>query len=358
MKVAYLLTWSGDDKTGVFKKVADQAAAWNEIGVEVGLFLATTRESELAWRQLPQTRHVEVFGNGLKAAWIQRPLMRKLQAWKPDITYVRTTPRQFVISGELRKLPHVIEIQTDDMTEARGLSIPRYVVNRFTRHPCLQGALGMVFTSRELSERASYRQFTNNRIVIANGIDLSRIELLAPVRDLRRPLRFAFMGLPGSPWHGLDQVIALARIRPEWSFDLIGPSSVDRTWPLNVRAHGELKSGEYRRILAQADAAVSTLAWFRSGMQEGSPLKSREYLALGLPVIGSYIDTDLPNGSDFYLRIPNRNGATVDCVNEIEEFTRSWKGRRVNRSDIQVLDQLGKEQRRLAFFRELLESIA
>lgn len=355
MKIAYLLTWSGDDRTGVFKKVADQVATWERLGVEAAIFIATTPSAITAWSQVRQVQHVEVFRNGLEAGWIQLPLMRALKAWRPDITYVRTSPRHFVISRQLRGVSHVIEIQTDDISESRGLSRFRQATTLATRRACLQRASGMVFASQELSEGASYRGFTARRTVIANGIDLSRIEPLPAGQGKGQGLRFAFMGLPGLSWHGLDQVIALARLRPAWSFDIIGPRAADMSWPVNVRAHGEMTADEYRPLLSQADAAISTLAWFRNGMNEGSPLKSREYLALGLPVIGAYLDTDLPTGAEFYLRIPNQDGATVDHVDDIERFAHSWQGRRIDRTAIQMLDQEIKEKKRLTFLRALVE---
>ena len=354
MKIAYLLTWSGDERTGVFKKVADQVATWDRLGAEVALFVATTPSARKSWSEAGPDGHIEVYRNALEAIWIQRPLVRKLQAWKPDITYVRTTPRHAVVSRQLNKLPYAVEIQTDDIAESRGLSVPRHVTTLITRRACLSGAREMVFASRELSERASYAGFSASRIVLANGIDLSRIEPLPPIEKRERSLRFAFMGLPGSPWHGLDQVIALAEVRPSWIFDIIGPGADEMSWPLNVRAHGELTTDEYRPILSEADAAFSTLAWFRNGMHEGSPLKSREYFALGLPVIGGYLDTDLPDGADFYLRIPNHEGATVDRADDIEEFAKTWRGRRIDRDAIRMLDQKVKERERLDFLQTLI----
>ena len=355
VKIAYLLTWSGDERTGVFKKVADQVASWDQLGAEVALFVATTPSARKSWSKAGPARHIEVYRNALEAIWIQRPLLRALQAWKPDITYVRTTSRHAIVSRQINNLPYAVEIQTDDIAESRGLSVLRHVTTLVTRRACLNGARGMVFASRELSERASYQGFSASRIVLANGIDLSRIKPLPPIEGRERSLRFAFMGLAGLPWHGLDQVIQLAGIRPSWIFDIIGPGADEMSWPPNVHAHGELTADEYRPILAQADAAISTLAWFRNGMHEGSPLKSREYFALGLPVIGGYLDTDLPDGADFYLRIPNREGAAANRADDIETFAKSWKGRRINREAIQMLDQQAKERRRLDFLQTLIE---
>ena len=356
MKVAYLLTWSGDERTGVFKKVVDQVTTWDRLGAEVALFVATTPSAKKSWIEAGPVKHAELYRNPLQAIWIQRPLLRALKAWNPDITYVRTTPRHAAISRQLNKLPYAVEIQTDDIAESRGLSVPRHVTTLVTRRACLNGARGMVFASRELSERTSYQGFSASRTVIANGIDLSRVEPLPPIQERERSLRFAFMGLPGLPWHGLDQVIELAEVRPSWIFDIIGPGVDEMSWPQNVQAHGQLTVDDYRPILAQADAALSTLAWFRNGMHEGSPLKSREYFALGLPVIGGYLDTDLPDGADFYLRIPNREGATANRADDIEKFAKSWRGRRINRDAIHMLDQGAKERRRLDFLQTLIEN--
>lgn len=47
------------------------------------------------------------------------------------------------------------------------------------------------------------------------------------------------------------------------------------------------------------DLAISSLGFHRIGLIEGSPLKTREYAARGLPVVGSYTDTGILEGSKF-----------------------------------------------------------
>ena len=89
-------------------------------------------------------------------------------------------------------------------------------------------------------------------------------------------------------------------------------------------------------------------------MDEASPLKTREYLALGLPVVGGYRDTDLPVDSPVFLRVPNRAGAIVEAAAELEQFMSHWRGRRVTHEQIANLDTAVKESERLDF----LESCA
>jgi hypothetical protein len=89
-------------------------------------------------------------------------------------------------------------------------------------------------------------------------------------------------------------------------------------------------------------------------MTEASPLKSREYLALGLPIISRYEDTDFPEGRDFILRLPSDNRQLSDFASEIETFANNWKGRRVSRNEISNIDVNAKERSRLDFFYSLL----
>ena len=89
-------------------------------------------------------------------------------------------------------------------------------------------------------------------------------------------------------------------------------------------------------------------------MHEASPLKSREYLARGLPVIGAYEDTDIPEASPVYLRLPNQKGAIVNHITDVEAFIASWRGRRVQHSEIDYLDTSVKEAQRLEFLRQCI----
>lgn len=354
MRIAYLLTWSGGAASGVYKKVADQTAAWTSKGVDAGIFVATTSRAVGDWQALPQTRFLGAFETALSSVTVQRRVLAAARAWAPDLAYVRSTPRHAFAADHLRSLRRVVEIQTDDLAEARLLSTRRGLLARTTRRTCHGGAIGLVFVTHELAASPSYAMFTPNRIVIGNGIDLARVTALPPAPS-DGPPRLVFMGHPGTPWHGLDDVHALARARPDWEFDLVGPSASAASAPApNVHFHGELTSAEYLPILARADVGLGSLALYLNGMDEASPLKTREYLALGLPVVGGYRDTDLPDDSPVFLRVPNRAGAIVEHAGELEEFMARWRGRRVAHEQIANLDTAVKESERLRF----LESCA
>ena len=116
-----------------------------------------------------------------------------------------------------------------------------------------------------------------------------------------------------------------------------------------------MSSNHYQILLANSDVAVSSLAFHRVGMQEQSPLKSREYLAYGLPMVVPYIDTDLNDlKCDFLLNIPNREDNIQTHAEVIRDFAYRMRGRRVDRQMIMPIDQTRKETERLRFFEEII----
>ena len=162
------------------------------------------------------------------------------------------------------------------------------------------------------------------------------------------------------PWHGLDKIVKLAAVIPEWSFHLvgIGVEDVGGAIPSNVKTWGALLYTEYLPLLAEADCAIGTLALHRKEMQEASPLKTREYLAHGLPVISGCRDTDFMEGADFLLELPNTEDNILPNTARIRAFVESWRGRRVDREKVRHLDTGEKERTRLRFFNQIVSSHA
>ena len=144
---------------------------------------------------------------------------------------------------------------------------------------------------------------------------------------------------------------------PDIQIDVIGYDRLPRyqSLPTNITFHGYMSSNHYQILLANSDVAVSSLAFHRVGMQEQSPLKSREYLAYGLPMVVPYIDTDLNDlKCDFLLNIPNREDNIQTHAEVIRDFAYRMRGRRVDRQMIMPIDQTRKETERLRFFEEII----
>ena len=174
-----------------------------------------------------------------------------------------------------------------------------------------------------------------------NGIDLDVVQVLD---DHRRDeaIRIAFVCGTFNAWHGLDRLIDAVAAAPEevvagdFIIDLIGrlPDALrQRLEDLGerqrvFRVHGRLIGAAYRAALAEADIGLGSLALDRQNMQDGSTLKVREMLALGLPVYSGHRDSALPDSFPYYLARP-----AVD-LGEINRFALQAKA--LSREQVRV----------------------
>lgn len=129
---------------------------------------------------------------------------------------------------------------------------------------------------------------------IPNGADVEHFsEPAAPAAELdgvRRPIIGFVGGL--SEWVDLELVANVARQRPDWSFVLVGPASIDTSGVQscrNVRLLGPRRYADLPSYLATMD--VGLIPFKRNEVTyHADPIKVYEYLAAGLPVVA----TDMP----------------------------------------------------------------
>jgi glycosyltransferase involved in cell wall biosynthesis len=354
MKIAYLGQMADVSReTSIAKKIRDQLRAWSAAGHECHYFALARSES--AWAELAAVAPCTLLARG--PAWLRpfrsRRLCRSIEAWRPDLVYFRYAYHEAGLPASFSRLPAVAELNSDDTREyALTLGPAKALYHRLTRQRLLGSVAGFVPVTRELARLAA--PFAQPVEVVANGIDFSAIAPLPPPPADAAP-RLAFIGSPRTPWHGLERVAELARLFPDWGFDIIGDDRAN--WsvydaappPANLLLHGQLPRERYLPIVASATVALGTFGLYRKSMQEACPLKVREYLALGLPVIGACADTDIPDSADYYLRLPNDASPLAPHREAIAAFVERWQGCRVPRVSVAHLDVSVKETRRLAF---------
>ncbi|GAB4503738.1 MAG: hypothetical protein Fur0043_07300 [Anaerolineales bacterium] len=363
MRIASIsLHWPRTKDSGVGKKLARQIETWQAAGHEARLFMHTSRVTDLA--TLVPAEVIPYASAGTVTAELARSraarqLVEAVRAWHPDLIYLRLAMYVYPVHRLAEIAPLVGEANTNDLTQHEGLGKVYALYNRLTRGLLLRRLDGLVTVSRELAEAPAFARYRKPARVIANGIDLDNFTPL-PAPSNPTP-RLAFIANPGYLWHGVDKLVTLARLVPDIQVDIIGYDSLPvrqdkiSPYPENLHLHGYLSASEYRKILGNADAAVSSLALHRIGLEEASPLKSRECLALGLPLVLAYIDTDLRDlEADFLLRIPNKEDNIQTHAHAIRDFAYRMRGKRVDRALIAPLDQKVKERQRLEFFEEIV----
>jgi glycosyltransferase involved in cell wall biosynthesis len=352
--------WPRTLDSGVGKKLDRQIKIWQTGGHEARLFMHTSRYAsplELVPAEVIPYEPAGTLRTEFNRIAAAKRLLQAVQNYNPDVIYLRLAMYVYPVHLLANIAPLIGEANTNDLTQHEGLGKVYALYNRLTRGILLRRLHGLVAVSHELAESSAFTTYRKPTSVIANGIDLENFEPLpAPANSTPR---LAFIGNPGYPWHGVDKLVELAGLLPDVQLDVIGYEELPGSdeLPENLKLHGYLPEAEYKRILAGADAAISSLGLHRIGLEEASPLKSRECLAFGLPLILAYVDTNLHNlETDFLLRIPNKEDNIQSHGQAIRDFAYRMRGRRVDRSLITSIDQVAKEKERIRFFEEILSS--
>jgi hypothetical protein len=359
MRIASIsLHWPRTKDSGVGKKLDQQIRLWQAGEHDARLFMHTSRYaplSDLIPSEVIPYDLAGTLGTELNRARAARELVASVRKFKPDVIYLRLAMYVYPVHQLISIAPVVGEINTNDIEQHKELGTVLFLYNRLTRSILLKRASGLVSVSEELSKDALYAAYHKPMRVISNGINLSVFSPLDAPNN--QTPRMVFIGTPGYSWHGVDKLVELARAFPDLHVDIVGYDKLSeyKVLPSNLTLHGYLNADRYRKVMASCDLAISTLALHRKGMEEACPLKTRECLAYGLPMVLPYGDTDLKDlDVDFLLRIPNKEDNIQTNGQAIHDFAYRMRGRRVKRDLIASINQVDKEAERIRFFEEIV----
>jgi glycosyltransferase involved in cell wall biosynthesis len=358
MRIAYLGQMADVSReNGISKKIRIQTQAWNKAGHKVCYF--SVAASDRIWEGLGSLEtKVLVRGNLARRVVNSVTLAEKIRSWRPDVIYFRYGYHALGLKRLFGEFPTVAELNSDDRKEyPLTFSRAKLIYHLLTRSRILNATYGFVAVTHELCDR--FRGFSKKICVIANGISLKDFPEL-PITEAPGPQRLVFIADHINPWHGPERIVDLAHALPDFEIDVIGSSREDwhallrEPLPATILFHGKLSIDRYIPLLQRATAAIGTMALYKNKMEEACPLKVREYLAMGLPVVGGYKDTDINQNSDYFLRLPNSPGSLIEQKAKILEFLARWKGKRVPRQSIAHIDADAKESDRLTFMETIV----
>ncbi len=202
----------------------------------------------------------------------------------------------------------------------------------------LQGSLPFLSAKKVVQYAEEGKFFSlgveRKTIKIGNGVDVESI----PCRSSAPKWPSLTLNLVAvgtiAFWHGWDKLIEAIRIvgnDPEVDFNINlsiigdGPDRIKleqlvSSYNLsnNIKFTGLLYGKELYEEYNKAHFGVSSLGWSRVGIYEASPLKVREYLAAGLPVIAATKDPDFNNNDSIVINL-----ADEGSVDNIVKFIRN-----------------------------------
>ena len=350
-KIAYTLTVYDAAHSGVYRKILDQVTFWRSAGYVVQLFVITDYKSVTYWQEIDSSAVILIDSNRLARFTNRFKLMKMAIEFEPWIIYLRDS---FPIRVPKSKIPVVIEIQSLVGQEVKARSRIKFLSFVILKRFLYAQISGAVYVTHELMEINEFGLRNRiSKITIGNAINFKRIEPLSPRRE--HQLALFFVGTPNQPWHGVSELIEFGRKNPEINIHIVGERGIEKL--PNIFFYGKLNPIEYRSVADKCVAGVGSLNLVVNHMKEASPLKVREYLALGLPVILKYKDTDLDPTEPYVLQLPSDGRPLSEFTMEIKMFLDEWSTKRVTREEIANLDIEIKEMNRLEFFEDVRMNI-
>jgi len=362
MKVLYIIDQSPEigKTSGIIHKIKGQISQWKNHNCSVDVlsmysFVLYNEKFEIIndEKSFCLPKHSRYF-TLLRMLISTFKLYSYLKINKYDVVYMRQRPWMPLTKLAFNGQKTIIEINTFDEKEYKVVSKLMYFINKYTRNWFYSIANGFVGVTNELAKGYT-DEFKLKSIAIGNGINTKVYQVSFPKNN--RP-KICFVGSPGFKWHGLEKVLKLANKLLEFDFEIVG---LDGENTQNIMFHGYLSLDETKKIVENSDVGLGTLSLYINGLTEASPLKSRQYLAHGLPIIYAYDDTDLDGTEDFTLKIKNTPQNIDDDFEKIKKFVlRVYKNDNLRveaRSFAEnVLDVSVKEKKRIDFFEDILKS--
>jgi glycosyltransferase involved in cell wall biosynthesis len=366
MRIAYLVEVDITNESGIARKINGQTKHWQALNHQVKVFsvpsLNKNKESKSSVLEVESEIFIHSISrkfkgqvkNYLNKILSSGTLHNSLIKFSPDIIYYRQGI-WFPGFDKILNLPYpiVIEANTNDLEEIKLEGKIRQLVYKYGRKKIINKASGFIGVTDEITKL--YTPSVQSSVTITNGYQFDGNLCVKPTQHNKRP-QLVFVGSPGCAWHGVDKIITLARSTPDFDYNIIGYTShmfAQESLPNNICFHGFLSINDLIELYSQSDIAIGSLAFHRAGLNEGCPLKVREYCAFGLPVILGYIDTDF-DGQNFVCNIGNYEDNITTKIGEIMQFVSSWHGKRVQKQIVESLVSFEvKEKKRLAYFEEI-----
>jgi glycosyltransferase involved in cell wall biosynthesis len=357
MKIAYILSHDISTNDGVVRKIIDQTNAWGDLGVDVEVF-AITPNANVENNSILKCKAYDFQGAIQSRLKVNYQLIEDVKNFNPDFIYFRYDLWSRNIEILSRMYPIVIEANTNDYKEVKlqiksnfGFkSLLRLAAKLLSHKRLLKLATGVVSVTQEIYEDSGYTDYIKSHAVVPNGISLNNYIAYKKTFSGDRPALF-FIGSPNQAWHGVDKIEVMAKKLPEFDFHIVGLNGESTK---NCFYYGYLNKEKYQPLINKCCVALGTLALERKGLKEACPLKVREYLMNGLPIIIGYEDPALANNPGWGLVI---NELDEQTVSKIRTFVFEHINFHVPLDELDVIDTQVLEKERVDYFMTVMKNV-
>lgn len=225
----------------------------------------------------------------------------------------------------IKKYGHKLftEHHTDEISELKSMGrvvdLVRKVIEEKLSDLFLQGVRGIIGVTEEIAKIELKKSGKKPFAVISNGIATSSVSTTSFLPFDGQTLKLIFVASAFDPWHGLERLLkslALYHSSETIELMLIGhlrthQESLIDTVLLNpkitIKKMGYVSGKNLDTLFKSSNIAIGTIGLYTKDMNEACSLKTREYIARGIPFIYAYNDTDLDGNENFALQFPNND---------------------------------------------------
>lgn len=292
-KIVYVISWKFSESDGVTRKTFEQLSEWSK-----------SFDVLLIWLQngsgVPDLSNMGVH-DGLTVSFHQvrtNPLgylnvINKIRNFRPDFVYARYPffhPLIYLITARFVPLFEINSLEKKEMfvnlKQKQSFSFRSiYKVVMYTRDYFLSRAKAIFFVTAELRDHEDYKEF-GTRVFIPNSISSKHFKNVKRVFDTK-DLNLLFIGTKGHSWHGIEKIEALAELTPDFNYHIVGGTGQNTS---NITYYGEQNKQQIMTIMENMHICIGSLSLDVLGLKQGCPLKVREYIAAGFPIVVGYDD--------------------------------------------------------------------
>lgn len=308
MKILYITSLSMEHKSGAQQHVAEIFKRLKQDGVETKLISAHEFQKGI----------VGAISRKIKLAQLTK---EAIKSFNPDIVYFRYEGADFLSIREIvkQKVPYILELNTKTVPEfwATKRFLP-WAVSLASEPWVFSNANGIAAVANEIYQYAVRKGRNRPFLLAKNGVDIKLFDFYGYNPDIRKkydtPADVPLLVMIGSlaPWHGIDLLLKALEMHELnnyylWlvgniSMEIIKKQISNNNILKRIRLIRWQNAEELSQTLSSADIGIGALALFRKKMNEAQALKTRAYLASGLPTLLGYDDPAVPNDQPFISR--------------------------------------------------------
>jgi hypothetical protein len=294
-KIIYLISWNYTPHNGVVNKIFDQLNIWNKDSEIILIWLEGSRKKIVFEHNI----NFKFYIFNVRYNFLQyNNIINLVNDINPDFIYVRYPffhPLLYLICNNKKTILEINTLEKREMLiNLKNNKNPKFFLNFLifilSRKKYLKSAKLLFFVTNELMNHPDYfiykkKYFIPNSINLNSRLDIKRVNLSGRINLL-------FIGTEGHIWHGIDKLLKLAEQTLMYDYHIVGINGISNK---NIFYYGKQDSTQIYDLMKKINICIGSLSMSSLGLTEACPLKTREYIASGFPIVIGYNDSAFLN---------------------------------------------------------------